>query len=94
LISRLFDDDGCDDDFGLLFGASACRCAEAGECLATAGRIRDGDFDRVRRRLRTSRCMFDLSTGADSPCAPLAPAVRKRSVFDWLEATPSTGGRS
>lgn len=42
---RFFDNASFDFDFKLTLGAAYYRCADVGECLVTAGRIEDGDFD-------------------------------------------------
>jgi dienelactone hydrolase len=42
---RFFENESFDFDFRLAIGSAAYRCAEVGECLATAARIRDSDID-------------------------------------------------
>jgi hypothetical protein len=44
-IGKFFENDSFDFDFKLTMGNAPYRCAEVGECLATAARIRDGDID-------------------------------------------------
>lgn len=83
---RFFDHPGFDFETRLLLGAAAYRCAEAGEVLATAARIRDGDFD----------SWFDEWTATGAAVAAIADAGeaagRTASARDaWMRAAKYHG---
>lgn len=86
MAQRFFQHPGFDFETRLLLGASAYRCAEPGEVLATTARIRDGDFD----------SWFDewtaAATGIGEAAAAAEAAGRRASARDaWLRASKYHG---
>lgn len=85
-MARFFQHPGFDFEIRIALGAAAYRCAEAGEILATAATIRDGDFD----------SWFDSWTALADRLSAVATeaeaAGRRQSAREaWLRASKYRG---